>query len=185
MVKTCCTVGCSLKYSKESELSFYRFPADQEKRCKWIAAVKRKDWEPNEYTWLCSAHFISGKKSNDPLSPDYIPSVFSVSDKHITENSGILDQILADRGFTIQDVIALNHAEVKLPSFTRGKKQLSKHEVDNSHALSRVRIHVERVIGLLRQKYTILESTLPINMIMCDNDNNSESSSIETVLCFV
>ena len=42
-----------------------------------ISAVKRKDWEPNEHTWLCSAHFVSGKKSNDPLSPDYIPSVFS------------------------------------------------------------------------------------------------------------
>ncbi len=51
---------------------------------------------------------------------------------------------------TIQDVVALNHAEVKLSSFTRGKKQLSKHEVDNSRALSRVRIHSERVIGLLR-----------------------------------
>ena len=32
-------------------------------RNKWISAVKRKDWEPNEYTWLCSAHFISGVKS--------------------------------------------------------------------------------------------------------------------------
>ena len=98
-----------------------------------------------------------------------------VSDRYLTENCGILDhllpgdQILADRGFTIQEIVALKQAEIKLPSFTRGKKQLSKLEVDSSRTLSRVRIHVERVIGLLRQKYTFLESTLPINMIMCND----------------
>ena len=46
----------------------------------------------------------------------------------------------------------------KIPPFTRGEKELSRMEVDKSHNLSRVRIHVERVIGILKQKYTILES---------------------------
>ena len=79
MVKSCCAIGC-YKYNKYSKggVSFYRFPTDKERRNKWISAVKRKDWEPNEYTWLCSAHFISGVKSNDPLSPDYVPSIFSL-----------------------------------------------------------------------------------------------------------
>ena len=54
---------------------------------------------------------------------------------------------------------------MKIPPFTKGKKQLSKLEVDTARQLSRVRIHVERVIGLLRQKYTILESTLPITVV--------------------
>ena len=63
--------------------------------------------------------------------------------------------------------------EVKLPPFTKGKKQLKKMDVDFAHQLSRVRIHVERVIGILRQKYAILEHTLPINMIMClDNSDD-------------
>ena len=43
------------------------------------------------------------------------------------------------------------------------KKQLSKVEVDTARQLSLVRNHIERVIGFLRQKYTLLESTLPIN----------------------
>ena len=47
-------------------------------------------------------------------------------------------------------------AEVKTPPFTRGKKQLQKVDVDWSRKLSVVRIHVEQVIGFLKQKYTIL-----------------------------
>ena len=94
-----------------------------------------------------------------------------VSDKHLTENCGILnflqpgDVILADRGFTVQDSVGLCCAEVKMPPFTRGKKQLSRSAIDTARQLSQVRIHVERVIGVVRQKYTILESKLAINMI--------------------
>ena len=85
-----------------------------------------------------------------------------VSDVHLTENCGILhkllpgDMILADRGFTIQEAAGLFCAEVKIPPFTKGKKQLSKVEVDTARQLAQVRIHIERVIGLVRQKYTIL-----------------------------
>ena len=32
---------------------------------------------PNEYSWLCSAHFVTGAKSDDPLSPDFVPTLFS------------------------------------------------------------------------------------------------------------
>ena len=81
------------------------------------------------------------------------------SDTHLTENSGLLeklipgDVVLADRGFTIQDTVKqLYCAEVKVRAFTKGKKQLSAIEVESSRRLSRVRIHVERVIGMLRQK---------------------------------
>ena len=94
------------------------------------------------------------------------------------------DQVLADCGFTIQEIVALHSAEVKVPPFTRGKKQLSQLEVDVSRQLSRVRIHVERVIGFLRQKYTMLESTLPINTMMCDDDHEiSLVDKIVTVSC--
>ena len=90
------------------------------------------------------------------------------------------DQGLAERGFTVQDSIGLYCAEIKVPPFTKGKKQLSRCEVDKARQLSRVRIHVERVIGVLRQKYTILQSTLPINMIMCDD--TTETSMIDRIV---
>ena len=54
-----------------------------------------------------------------------------VSDKHLTENSRLLDHlipgdtILADRGFNIQDSVSLYCARITMPAFTRGKKLLT------------------------------------------------------------
>ena len=54
-----------------------------------------------------------------------------VSDKHLTMNSGFLDHllpgdtILADRGFDIQDSVGMYCAQIPMPAFTKGKKQLT------------------------------------------------------------
>ena len=81
------------------------------------------------------------------------------SGKCITQGSGFLsriehgDVILADRGFDISDDLHIYGAKLEIPAFTRGKKQLSLSEVEYSKRISQVRIHVERVIGLLKNKY--------------------------------
>ena len=113
-----------------------------------------------------------------------------MSDVHLTENCGLLDQllpgdlVLADRGFNIHESAGLYCAEVKVPPFTRGKKQLSKAEIDNSRQLSRVRIHVERVIGLVRQKYSLLRSILSINFIMCSQEEDTSTiDKVATICC--
>ena len=99
-----------------------------------------------------------------------------VSDKVITQECGFLEKILpgdvvlADRGFNVQDELAIRQAKLELPSFTRGKKQLSQQEVEMSRQLARVRIHVEHVIGQLRKKYKILQHTLPITLIKRPRD---------------
>ena len=75
-------------------------------------------------------------------------------------------------------------AEIKIPSFTRGKAQLEKVEVDWSRELSIIRIHVERVIGVLKQKYTILQSILPISLISDGSqDANLTIDKIVQVCC--
>ena len=95
-----------------------------------------------------------------------------VSDVHLTESCGILnklmhgDLVIADRGFTIHNAVSHYMAEVKIPAFTKCKPQLSACEIDTTRQLAHVRIHVERVIGMLRQKYKILSSTLPVNLII-------------------
>ena len=49
-------------------------------------------------------------------------------------------------------------------------------ELDWSRELSIVRIHVERVIGVLKQKYTILQSTIPISLL-----SNSDPDGVSTI----
>jgi len=94
-----------------------------------------------------------------------------VSDKYLTEQSGLLDKllpgdvVLADRGFTIDESVAIMGASLHMPAFTKGRDQLTALEVEQSRAISNVRIHIERVIGLVRQKYTILGSPLPLDFI--------------------
>ncbi len=73
-------------------------------------------------------------------------------------------------GFNIHDELALIGARLQIPAFTKGKKQLSREEVEISRRLARVRIHVERVIGQLRRKYKILQETIPISLIKKPSD---------------
>ena len=112
------------------------------------------------------------------------------SDKWITEQCGILknllpgDVILADRGFNIKENAALYCAEVKIPSFTRGKKQLEAFGVESTRKIASVRIHVERVIGLVRRKYKILQSTLPTDYLSnIDSDGLTTIDKITIVAC--
>ena len=62
-------------------------------------------------------------------------------------------------------------AEAVLPVFTKGKTKLSAKEVLESRELARVRIHVERLIGMVKQKYTILDSVLPTSFIKQDGND--------------
>ncbi|XP_065055322.1 uncharacterized protein LOC135683866 [Rhopilema esculentum] len=99
------------------------------------------------------------------------------SDKYLTENCGILkllkpgDLVLADRGFTIEESVGLYQAKLAIPAFTKGKDQLDPVDVEKTRGIANVRIHVERVIGLLRQKYTMLQGRLPIDYLTTPKGN--------------
>ena len=94
-----------------------------------------------------------------------------VSDKYLTEHSGMLskllpgDVVLADRGFDIAELVGMMQATLHLPAFTKGKSQLSALEVEETRTIANVRIHIERVIGMVKQKYPILQSTIPIDFV--------------------
>ena len=83
-----------------------------------------------------------------------------VSDKEITIKSS---------GFFIGDELAVKGATLCIPSFTRGKNQMSAKEVEESRRISNVRIHVERVIGRLKN-FKILSSIIPISQVDLVND---------------
>ena len=68
--------------------------------------------------------------------------------------------VLADRGFTVSESVALKQAKLVIPVFTKGKSQLDPADVEKTRGTVSVRIHVKRVIGVFHHKYTILEGTL-------------------------
>ena len=83
-----------------------------------------------------------------------------MSDKQMTLESNFFSylepgDVLADCGFTIADDVAVHGAKLEIPAFTRGKKQLTQREVELSKQLSMVCIHVERIIRLFKNKYTL------------------------------
>lgn len=111
------------------------------------------------------------------------------TDNRIVRDSGFIsskyhlpgDQILADRGFLLQDDFAAAcGAELLLPAFKKKQKQLSAKQVETSRKISSVRIHIERVIGLLKNRYTILKGPVPIQ---CVNSLKEESLGSTLASC--
>lgn len=95
------------------------------------------------------------------------------SDKTIVKELGFIsaslhspgDQILADRGFTMKDDFALLQAELIVPAFSKKNKQLTPKEIETTRKIASVRIHIERIIGLIKKRYTILNGPVCIQFV--------------------
>ncbi|KAJ8304212.1 hypothetical protein KUTeg_017795 [Tegillarca granosa] len=107
------------------------------------------------------------------------------SDIQIVRESGFIDQkyhlpgdqILADRGFNLhEDFASQCSAHLLTPAFTKGKSQLSALEVETPRKISSVRIHIERVIGLMKNRFTILKGPLPIRCVQSLKDESIETT---------
>ena len=93
----CAAVNCHncQKRDQPRGIQFYRFPAAPERRHRWLVRVNRREptgnlWKPGSSARLCSAHFVSGKKSDDPNDVDFVPSVFPtghVRERHDAERA--------------------------------------------------------------------------------------------------
>ncbi|KAK3106441.1 hypothetical protein FSP39_020167 [Pinctada imbricata] len=95
----------------------------------------------------------------------------NVSDRYITQDSGFVDfveegdDIMADRGFTIRDLLTDKRATLNIPPFTRkcswGKnKRLNVSEIKQTRKIAKLRIHVERAIQRLKL-FKLLGNTIP------------------------
>ena len=73
------------------------------------------------------------------------------------------------------------NAEVWIPAFTKGRSQLSPLDIESTRKLASVQIQVERVIGVVRQKYTILSGTIPIEFVICSE--GEEYTLIDKIAC--
>lgn len=98
------------------------------------------------------------------------------SDNNITASSSFLknfhpgDVVMADRGFLIREFVELFGATVKTPAFTKGYSQLHPVDLEETRGIAHCRIHVERIIGSLRQKYRILNEVVPVSLLASISD---------------
>ena len=145
--------------------------------CFEIFIERPSNLQARAYTWSSYKHHNTTKVLLG-IAPQGVVSFVSepwggrVSDKFLTEHCGILDKllpgdvVLADRGFDIADSVGMMQATLHIPAFTKGKRKLSTMEGQETRTIANVRIHVERVIGNVRQKYSILQSTLLIDFVI-------------------
>ena len=66
--------------------------------------------------------------------------------------------------------MAIMGARLEIPAFIKGREQLSAREIETTRKLANVRIHVERVIGVIRQRFTVLSATGVLSKeLVCTN----------------
>ncbi len=73
-----------------------------------------------------------------------------------------------DKVFNVQDLFLHQQVKCVLPPFVRGKRQFTHSESYQGKRIARARIHVERVMGRLKE-FRLLKNILPLTMIdLCD-----------------
>ena len=72
------------------------------------------------------------------------------------------DQVMADRGFDIEDDLPAN-TTLNIPPFLNGKDQLSLEEEVRTRKIASVRVHVERAIARIKN-FRILHQVVPITI---------------------
>ena len=93
----------------------------------------------------------------------------STSDKEIVKKSGLLellqpgDEIMADKGFLIQDELASVGATLTLPAFLKARKQFSKEEAEQNKKVACLRVHVERCMERIKN-WHILDRRIPVTL---------------------
>jgi hypothetical protein len=118
------------------------------------------------------------------------PPLIDVETATEVEDSGFLnnliqgDLVMADRGFTVHEAVTLRNANLAVPSFLGKQTQLSNVEVEYFRGLARICIHVERVIGATKQRFTILEGPLHrATLSVSKGEDSAIIDEIVTVCC--
>ena len=93
-----------------------------------------------------------------------------IDDMKLFQESGIMkhirpnDLILADRGFTVQHLLNHLQAEIKIPSFLKGRESLSIAEELETRKIAKARIHVERFNQRLKQ-FPLVGRKIPLSLL--------------------
>nr|XP_022327020.1 uncharacterized protein LOC111126573 [Crassostrea virginica] len=101
----------------------------------------------------------------------FISSLYSgcMSDVEITKRCGLIelmetgDQIMADKGFVLNNVLKDTGVSVATPHFLCSDGQFTASQIEDNQKIASLRIHVERHIKRLKE-YKLLQSTVPLSI---------------------
>ena len=94
----------------------------------------------------------------------------SIFDNELMNRSRILgllqqgDEIMADRGFTIEDSLTLLGVGLNIPPFLGIRKQMDVVEVVETQQITLLRIHVERAICRVKEYNILLAGVMPTSL---------------------
>ena len=93
----------------------------------------------------------------------------SISNRKLVELSGWLeklesgDELMADKGFMIQDLLTSISVHLNVPPLLSTKRQMPADDVLLAKKIAQLQVHVERAIGRIKD-YQILHNTLSATM---------------------
>ena len=101
----------------------------------------------------------------------FISSLYSgcMSDVEITKRCGLIelmergDQIMADKGFVLNNVLKDTGVSVATPHFLCSDGQFTASQIEDNQKIASLRIHVERHIKRVKE-YKLLQSTVPLSI---------------------
>ena len=92
------------------------------------------------------------------------------------------DVIMSDRGFNIAETLGTLEAKLEIPSFKKGQDQMRVEDVEDTSVIANVRIHVERVTGNLRKKYSKINRNLPIDYLLSKGDGTEKLTTLNKIV---
>ena len=74
------------------------------------------------------------------------------------------EELMADRGFTIEEYFSPLGVQLVIPSFLKVREQFTEEEVIKSQQIANERVHVERMIQRLKC-FHVFDRVIPLQMI--------------------
>ena len=73
------------------------------------------------------------------------------------------DGVMADKGFTIEDLLSPLNCSLNIPPFLSEKVQFSKEDVERTQKIAKLRIHVERAIRRVKENH-LFDAVIPLSL---------------------
>ena len=135
----------------------------------YIDTPSRPSTQRNTYSQYKSSNTFKVLVSQSPICHfNFVSHVYSgsISDKEIVRKSGFLDHleegdiVMADKGFNIQDILAVQGVRLMAPPMMT-KSKISACASTSTRRIATSRVHIERMIRKLKI-FKILRRVLPL-----------------------